>query len=57
VLLKGEFGLENVCLSVPCIVSDEGVKEIIVGNLNESEQQYLVHSSDIINHAIKEIAK
>jgi len=57
VLLKGEFGLENVCLSVPCIVTDEGVNEIIVGHLNESEQQHLVHSSDIINRAIKEIKK
>jgi L-lactate dehydrogenase len=57
VMMKGEYGLENVCLSVPCIVSDEGVKEIIVGQLSELEQQQLVHSSDIINRVIKEIEK
>ncbi|MCF8378450.1 MAG: L-lactate dehydrogenase [Bacteroidales bacterium] len=57
VLLEGEYGLKDVCLSVPCIVSNEGVKEIIAGKLNEKEQQQLIHSSETIKNAIMEIAK
>ncbi|MFO7669272.1 MAG: L-lactate dehydrogenase [Bacteroidales bacterium] len=55
VLLKGEFGLENVCLSVPCIISDGGVKEILAGPLNEPEHQQLIRSSEIIKRAIGEV--
>ncbi len=55
VKLQGEFGLENVCLSVPCIISDGGVKEILAGPLSEPEHQQLIRSSDIIKRAIGEV--
>ena len=55
VLLKGEYGLNDVCLSVPCIVSNEGIKEIIVGKLNETEQKQLIHSAETIKNAIRSI--
>lgn len=53
--LKGEYSLEDVCLSVPCIISNEGIREIIVGKLNDSEQKLLIHSSETIKKAIQSI--
>jgi L-lactate dehydrogenase len=53
--LNGEYGIEDVCLSVPCIISNEGIKEIIVGKLSDSEQKLLIHSSETIKNAIKSI--
>ncbi len=49
--LDGEFGLHDVCLSVPCIVSANGVKQIIEGNLPEHEQAALVASSETLKQA------
>lgn len=36
-LLSGEYGIQDVCLSVPCVVSQKGVERIIEGNLSPSE--------------------
>jgi L-lactate dehydrogenase len=57
VLLKGEYGLEDVCLSVPCIISNEGIREVIVGKLNDSEQKLLINSSETIKKAIQSIRR
>ena len=47
-LLNGEFGLKDVCLSVPCIVSNKGVRKIVEGNLNEQELKSLSASAGIL---------
>lgn len=52
VLLDGEFGLNNVCLSVPCIVSDGGVNKIIKSPLAKLEIEALKHSADILRQSI-----
>jgi L-lactate dehydrogenase len=54
-LLDGEFGLRDVCLSVPCIVSHEGVNKIIESNLNEQELASLSTSASILKTALKEL--
>jgi L-lactate dehydrogenase len=36
-ILNGEFGLQDVCLSVPCIVSAKGVEKIIESTFPEHE--------------------
>lgn len=55
VLLEGEFGLNDVCLSVPCIVSDGGVNKIIKSPLAASEIEALKHSADILRQSIKSL--
>ncbi len=40
-LLDGEFGLRDVCLSVPCIVSGRGVERIIESPLPDEERAAL----------------
>ena len=55
VLLEGEFGLNDVCLSVPCIVSDGGVNKIIMSPLAVEEIESLKNSADILRKSIKSI--
>jgi L-lactate dehydrogenase len=55
--LKGEYGLENVCLSVPCIVSREGVERVLVADLNEEEKQALLHSATVLKESMEGVVK
>ena len=55
VLLEGEFGLNDVCLSVPGIVSDKGVNKIIKSPLTATEINALTHSADILKLSIKSL--
>ncbi len=47
-LLNGEYGLSDVCISVPCIVSNTGVERIIEGNLTDDELRALHASAAVI---------
>jgi L-lactate dehydrogenase len=49
--LEGEFGLHDVCLSVPCIVSRRGVQRIIAAKLPEGEMTALSASATILKEA------
>jgi L-lactate dehydrogenase len=51
-LLKGEFGINDVCLSVPSIVSDRGVTRIIESPLSQEEMKSLTSSAGILREAI-----
>lgn len=42
-LLSGEFGLDNVCLGVPVVLSSRGIKEIIELDLTEQEEKKLLN--------------
>ena len=53
-LLDGEFGISDVCLSVPCIVTKKGVARIIESPLSESETTALRTSAEILKKAISE---
>jgi L-lactate dehydrogenase len=53
--LEGEFGLKDVCLSVPCIVSGRGVERIISSNLPENEAAALSASAAILKKAIAQL--
>ena len=57
VLMDGEYGLKDVCLSVPCIVSQEGVERIIEGNLSTEEMTALHASAAVIRKNIDEITR
>ena len=53
-LLDGEFGISEVCLSVPCIVSKNGIARIIQSPLTEKEIKALNSSAEILKKAIRE---
>jgi L-lactate dehydrogenase len=51
-LLNGEFEINNVCLSVPCIVSDSGINRIIESPLTAEELTSLTRSGKILRKVI-----
>jgi len=51
-LLDSEFGLSDVCLSVPCVVTDKGIARIIESPLSPGELDSLSRSAGILKEAI-----
>ncbi len=49
--LEGEFGLRDVCLSVPCILSSRGVERIVESKLPEGELSALSNSATLLKEA------
>jgi len=47
-LLRGEYGIHDVCLSVPCVVGEHGVVRIIDAKLAPEEQEALQRSAEAI---------
>jgi L-lactate dehydrogenase len=54
-LVESDFGINDVCLSVPCVVSDKGVLRIIESPLAADELKSMTHSSQILRKAIDSI--
>lgn len=54
-LLESEFGISDVCLSVPCVVSSNGVSRIIESPLSNDELKSLTNSAEILKKAIASI--
>jgi malate dehydrogenase len=49
VLLNGEYGISDVCLGVPVQINKEGVVKIQEIDLNESEQESLNQSAQVVS--------
>ena len=56
-LLQDEFGLSDVCLSVPCIVSENGVERIVAGHLQPEEDESLSRSAALLRQANKSLER
>jgi len=54
-LVDNAYGIKDVCLSVPCIVSEEGVARIIASPLPEEEQTALEASAAVLRAAIDQV--
>jgi len=52
-LLQGEYGIHDVCLSVPCIVGHDGVVRIIDARLSPQEQEALNHSAAVVKETVR----
>jgi L-lactate dehydrogenase len=50
--VDSDFGIKDVCLSLPCVVSDSGVTRIIESPLSPSELSALYDSARILREAI-----
>ena len=56
VYLDGQYGLNDICIGVPCIIGKNGVEEIINLDLNLSEKNKLQESAKaiaIMNKSLK----
>lgn len=50
VLLEGEYGQNDICLGVPCIIGKNGIEEILPINLDENEKALLAKSADAVRN-------
>ena len=50
VLLEGEYGQEDICLGVPCIIGKNGIEEIVSINLNDNEKALFAKSADAVRN-------
>ena len=53
-LLKGEYGIEDVCLSVPVKLGINGIEEILEIDLSEKELELLKSSSNVLKKVIQD---
>lgn len=38
-LMTGQYGVKDICLSLPCVVGEHGVEEVLTLNLNREEEE------------------
>ncbi|WP_159799733.1 malate dehydrogenase [Flavobacterium sp. MK4S-17] len=50
VLLEGEYGQEDICLGVPCIIGKNGLEEIVDIKLDENEKALFAKSADAVRN-------
>ncbi|MEC5166182.1 malate dehydrogenase [Flavobacterium sp. PL11] len=58
VFVEGEYGQNDICIGVPCIVGKNGVEEILSIELNDDEKALFAKSADAVrqmNDALKSI--
>lgn len=56
VQFEGEYGIRDVCLSIPCVVGHLGVEGRILPELSEEEMAAMQHSADVLKESIGAIA-
>ncbi|HOB20040.1 MAG TPA: L-lactate dehydrogenase [Candidatus Atribacteria bacterium] len=54
-LMKGYYGISDVCLSLPSIVNEQGVERVLELPLSEEEIAGFRHSANTLKHILKEI--
>ncbi len=54
-MLTGEYGIHDVCISVPTVVGIDGVQSAIVPDLNSTELEALHHSAETLIKSIAEL--
>jgi malate dehydrogenase len=58
VFVEGEYGQNDICIGVPCIIGKNGVEEILDIHLNDNEKALFAKSADAVrgmNDALKSI--
>lgn len=54
-MLNGEYGINDVCLSIPAVVGCNGIKGRIAAPLTDEETASLQHSADCLKNVIKQL--
>jgi len=54
-LLKNYNGVSDVCLSVPCVINRNGIKQQLILPLDNKEKEDLKKSADIIKNYIRKV--
>jgi L-lactate dehydrogenase len=56
VKLEGEYGINDLCLSVPCVMGENGIERIIDAKLPAKEGKALRASADVLRNLLKSIS-
>jgi L-lactate dehydrogenase len=54
-LMAGQFGIENVCLSLPSVVDHGGVEGVLMPNLSEDELAALQRSAEVLKETARAV--
>lgn len=54
-LLEGEYGIEDVCLSLPTITGSGGAERIVAPELTEEEEKGLKNSARVLKDSLKQL--
>ena len=54
-MMHGEYGIEDVCLSIPTLLGPNGIQRKVLINLNDEEIEKLHASANALKNVIKEI--
>jgi L-lactate dehydrogenase len=54
-LVPGFYGIEDVCLSLPSVVSREGIERVLQLDLSDDEVTALCHSADVLRGVIRDL--
>lgn len=54
-LLEGDYGIADVCLSVPTIVGSNGIREALLPRLSEDEIAGLQHSAAVLKESLAQL--
>ena len=49
-MLNGEYGQEDICIGVPCIIGRNGIEEIVDITLNDAEKATFAKSADAVRN-------
>lgn len=55
--LDGEYGLDNICLSAPCIINRRGIGRIVETTLDKNEERDLEKSAETIRDVYKRVVR
>jgi L-lactate dehydrogenase len=53
--MQGQYGLEDVCLSLPSVVGREGVVQVLELPLNEEEMAGLQQSAQVLQDVARSV--
>ena len=53
--LNGEYGLQDLCLSIPTVLGKNGAEQILEINFNEEEKRKLWHSAEELKKILARI--
>lgn len=54
-LLNGQYGINGICLGVPCVIGSNGIEEVLEIPLNKEEQIKLQHSASTIHSTVSNL--
>ena len=54
-LLHGEYGIDDVCLSIPYVVGAKGIRRSIAPPLSKIETEQLIHSAESLKEVLRSL--